>query len=264
MAQNLPKCLKNKLALLDNFPNGNDYLNNPIYSTRHSWIQVFANRIFMAGMQSTQCVESINVIIHKVVNSSSTIADVAETLDSRMQKEEMNKNFIAWKYKSTIYHQPFTNQDEITENQAYLKSLLNLVPRETIKEPFIGASSKNLKPIRDNNTDQRTYLNPRHYNSIQEVEICHITQKKVDYGQIIGHFKKALNYSFENNDQENLDDIILAYILEKERNNKTQSEKKVLKDNLTNQLKMSDGRIYDVNDNRDLLKCQEKGRLIVK
>ncbi|PKY56235.1 hypothetical protein RhiirA4_428099 [Rhizophagus irregularis] len=35
------------------------------------------------------------------------MAEVAEALDSRMQKEEINKNFIAWKYKSTIYHQPF-------------------------------------------------------------------------------------------------------------------------------------------------------------
>ena len=35
------------------------------------------------------------------------MAKVAEALDSRMQREEMNKNFIAWKYKSIIYYQPF-------------------------------------------------------------------------------------------------------------------------------------------------------------
>lgn len=136
MTQNLPKRLKNKLgaadfkiffhdfwktrnslcaevfeqrfqALLNNFPSGSDYLHDPIYSTRHSWARAFTNRIFTAGIQSTQRVESINAIIHKVVNSSSTMAEVAEALDSRMQKEEINKNFIAWKYKSTIYHQPF-------------------------------------------------------------------------------------------------------------------------------------------------------------
>ncbi|CAB5190683.1 unnamed protein product [Rhizophagus irregularis] len=94
-------------ALLNNFPSGSDYLHDPIYSTRHSWARAFTNRIFTAGIQSTQRVESINAIIHKVVNSSSTMAEVAEALDSRMQKEEINKNFIAWKYKSTIYHQPF-------------------------------------------------------------------------------------------------------------------------------------------------------------
>jgi hypothetical protein len=136
MAQNLPKRFKNKLGaadfktfvhefwktqnslcaevfetwfqtLLDNFPNAGDYLHDPIYSTWHLWARVFTSQMFTAGMQSTQHVKSINAIIYKVVLSSSTMADVVEALDSRMQKEEMNKSFIAWKYQSTMYHQPF-------------------------------------------------------------------------------------------------------------------------------------------------------------
>ncbi|GBC12716.1 protein FAR1-RELATED SEQUENCE 5-like [Rhizophagus irregularis DAOM 181602=DAOM 197198] len=446
MTQNLPKRLKNKLgaadfkiffhdfwktrnslcaevfeqrfqALLNNFPSGSDYLHDPIYSTRHSWARAFTNRIFTAGIQSTQRVESINAIIHKVVNSSSTMAEVAEALDSRMQKEEINKNFIAWKYKSTIYHQPFVvenffsnvnnivqkyfsprivgeihkqmcesiiykcekldikdafefiedqlDQNEIPENQesqgtsndqeetnniedyydfrqTYLKSLLNSVPKEMIKEvwriipymvpssyqhiiilndgthlctclllvsygiicrhyfklmienpnalfhimlmptrwllddawnhidsifneAFIGTSSKNLKPIHDDNIDQRIYLNPRHINHVQEVEIRYYTQKKVDYGRIMGHFKKALNYSFDNNDQKNLDDIILAYIAEKETIMTQLERGNVLKDNNTNnQLKLSDGHTYDVDDIGNPLKRQGKGRPATK
>ena len=58
-------------------------------------------------MQSTQRVESINGVIHKVIASSSSMTDVVETLDLRMQKEDLNKSFIAWKHKSTSYHQPF-------------------------------------------------------------------------------------------------------------------------------------------------------------
>lgn len=58
-------------------------------------------------MQSTQRVESINGVIHKAIASSSNMADVVETLDLRMQKEDLNKSFISWKYKSTTYHQPF-------------------------------------------------------------------------------------------------------------------------------------------------------------
>ena len=136
MSQNLPKRLKSKLgtenfkqfvcdfwkmrnslcvdvfeqrfeALLETFPNAKEYLCDPIYSTRYSWACAFVKRIFTAGMQSTQRVESINGIIHKAVSSSSTMADVVEALDSRMQKESMNKDFLAWKYKSTTYHQPF-------------------------------------------------------------------------------------------------------------------------------------------------------------
>jgi len=57
-------------------------------------------------MQSTQRVESINAIVHKAVSSSSTMADVVEALDSRMQKEATNKDFLLWKYKSMTYYQP--------------------------------------------------------------------------------------------------------------------------------------------------------------
>jgi hypothetical protein len=82
-------------------------------------------------------------------------------------------------------------------------------------EPFIGTSSKNLKIIQDDNVNPKIYL-PKHYNSIQEVEICRYTQKKMDYGRMMGHFKQALNYSLDDNNQENLDGIILAYIAERE------------------------------------------------
>jgi hypothetical protein len=135
-------------------------------------------------------------------------------------------------------------------------------------EAFIGISSKNLKLTYDDNADQRIYLNPRHFNNIQEVEVRRHTQKKVDYGRIMGHFKKALNYSFDNNDQENLDDIILAYIAGKEQNNMTQPERRNVLEDITNhitkQLKMPDGRIYDVNDVGDPLKRQGKGRPAAK
>jgi len=94
-------------TILETFPNANEYLHNPIYSTRHSWTCAFVSRTFTAGMQSTQRVESINAIIHKAVSSSSTMADVVEALDFRMQRESMNKDFLAWKYKSAVYHQPF-------------------------------------------------------------------------------------------------------------------------------------------------------------
>src|SRR5581483_454960 len=64
-------------------------------------------RIFTAGMQSTQCVESINALIHKEVASSSSMTDVVNAIDSRMQKEALNASFITWKYKTLTYHQPF-------------------------------------------------------------------------------------------------------------------------------------------------------------
>ena len=54
-----------------------------------------------------------------------------------------------------------------------------------------------------------------YYDNIQEVQIRRHVQKKIDYGRLMGYFKKAVDYSLEDNDQQNLDDIILAYISEK-------------------------------------------------
>jgi hypothetical protein len=81
------------------------------------------------------------------------------------------------------------------------------------QEPFIGISSKGHQ--NDNNTHK---IFPSHYNNIQEAEIQHHVQKKVEYGRLMGNFKKALNYSMEDNDQKNLNEIILSYIAQKEKN----------------------------------------------
>ncbi|RIA96809.1 hypothetical protein C1645_814845 [Glomus cerebriforme] len=59
-------------------------------------------------------------------------------------------------------------------------------------KPFIGTSSKNLKQLQDNNTVQQANFIPMHYDNIQEVQIR------------------------KDNNQQNLDDIILAYISEKQ------------------------------------------------
>jgi hypothetical protein len=94
-------------SLLEKYPSAYEYLYGTIYSSRQSWARPFINRIFTAGMQSTQQVESINSVIHKAVVSSSNMFDVIEAIDIRMQKEALNKNFLAWKYKTIAYHQPF-------------------------------------------------------------------------------------------------------------------------------------------------------------
>ncbi|CAG8689611.1 4039_t:CDS:2, partial [Dentiscutata erythropus] len=46
---------------------------------------------YLTGMQSTSRVESINAIIHKAVTSSSSMSEVVQALELRMQKEELNK-----------------------------------------------------------------------------------------------------------------------------------------------------------------------------
>jgi hypothetical protein len=135
------------------------------------------------------------------------------------------------------------------------------------KEPFIGTSSKNLKQSQDNDIAREPDFVPMHYNNIQEVQTRHYIQKKIDYGRLMGHFKKALDYSLEDNDQKNLDDIILGYISEQQakRQAKVQSEMgNVLKEHRNNEIKLSDGRVYDVDDVKAPIKHNCKGRPAIK
>ncbi|CAG8752366.1 17835_t:CDS:2 [Rhizophagus irregularis] len=55
------------------------------------------------------------------VASSSSMADVVEALDSRMQKEALNKSFIAWKYNTTVYHQPFVIESFFSKINSEIK-----------------------------------------------------------------------------------------------------------------------------------------------
>jgi len=69
-----------------------------------------------------------------------------------------------------------------------------------------------------------------------------------------------LNYSLDDDNQKNLDNIILAYILEKESKweKETRLERKrVLANNQDSnyELELSDDRAYSVDDIGDLIKC---------
>jgi len=129
---------------------------------------------------------------------------------------------------------------------------------EIFNEPFIGSSSKNSKQPQDHSTvQQQPDFNPVHYNNIQEVQVRRCIQKKIDYGRLLGHFKKAINYSLEDNDQQNLDDIILSYISERQAKRQTvtvrtarsseqlEETRNILEDSRksNNEITLSDGRI---------------------
>lgn len=80
----------------------------------------------------------------------------------------------------------------------------------------------------------------------------------MEYGRIMGHFKKALNYSLEDDDQGDLDKIILAYIADKEA--KREANTQLTNTDSNNVVKLSDGRVYDVDDIKDPLVHHGKGR----
>ncbi|CAG8745243.1 13930_t:CDS:2, partial [Racocetra fulgida] len=191
------------------------------------------------------------------VSASSSMANVVEALDSRMQQEAMNKSFIAWKYKLTIYQQPFIVENFFNEINDLIKKYFSpriieaiytqmcesvlykceKVPNEEAFE-FIEdqlSIAKGFKRFQSDNL-QETYPIPKHYNNMQE----------------------------KDNDQKALDDIILSYISEKEANQKTdmQLNQKVLKENtgLNCEIRLSNSHIYNADNVKDPIKRRGKGR----
>ena len=53
------------------------------------------------------------------------MAEVVEFLDSQMQKEDLNKSFMTWKYKSTTFHQPFVVENFFSNINGLIKKYLS-------------------------------------------------------------------------------------------------------------------------------------------
>ncbi|CAB5381063.1 unnamed protein product [Rhizophagus irregularis] len=75
-----------------NFPEVAPYLKNVLYLIKKRWAKCFTFKEFNARMSSIQCVESINAIIHKFMNSHSILLrcfnGLQEMLASELQKAE--------------------------------------------------------------------------------------------------------------------------------------------------------------------------------
>uniref|UniRef100_U9UX53 Uncharacterized protein n=1 Tax=Rhizophagus irregularis (strain DAOM 181602 / DAOM 197198 / MUCL 43194) TaxID=747089 RepID=U9UX53_RHIID len=139
-----------------------------------------------------------------------------EFIDDQLDQDEFNK----YNANSNDNQIDMSNQNkEKIENiedyydfrQIYLKALISSVLRKSIKE---------LMPIR--------WLHDSVWNCIDSIfdeplfiDLATYT-KKIEYSRLIGHFKRALDYSLKDNDQKNLDDILLAYTIhEKEQKQMT-------------------------------------------
>ncbi|CAG8784710.1 4626_t:CDS:2, partial [Dentiscutata erythropus] len=164
-------------TLLKTFLNANEYLQNLIYSTRHSWARAFTSRIFTAGMQSTQRVESINAIIYKAVSSSSTIFDVAESFVVESFFSDINK--IIKKYFSTRIITEI--QKQMCESVLYRCEKLSIEKvfkdqsdqDESYENQIQANSHEDIKHIEDYYDHRQTYLkallNSVTKNSVKEV-----------------------------------------------------------------------------------------------
>ncbi|RIA80691.1 hypothetical protein C1645_838258 [Glomus cerebriforme] len=130
-------------------------------------------------------------------------------------KELFSSKNLGLKKKHWLWE--FKTEKEILhlklENQHALFHIILMPSRwlhDDASELFINVSSQNFLT-----NNHKQILNPRHYNNVQEVQVQRQIQKQLNYSRIMGHFKQALNYSLDDDDEKNLDDMILSYIVKK-------------------------------------------------
>ncbi len=74
-------------SLIEKYPSVKDYLMRALYSSRQAWARIFTSKIFIAGIQTTSCVEGFNNIIKHELAANSTLYDLASVLDARLENE---------------------------------------------------------------------------------------------------------------------------------------------------------------------------------
>ncbi|CAG8616472.1 5489_t:CDS:10 [Dentiscutata erythropus] len=251
---------------------------------------------FLLNQQKEDPMMFVQPLVNADSDRFSTMSDVVEALDSRMQKEAMNKDFLAWKYKLTTYHQLFVVDNFFSEINSTIKKyfsprIVTEIQKQMCESVLyrceklsINKAFKFTEDQSDQNELCESLTNPTHANNsecIEDIENYYdyrqiylniiITSKKFRPINIykkkhnMVDFKKALNYSLKDNDQSGLDNIILAYISEKEAklNAAVQLERgNILSENmdLDNMLKLPDGNVYNIDDIKDPTKYQGKGR----
>ncbi|GBC30335.2 hypothetical protein GLOIN_2v1487965 [Rhizophagus irregularis DAOM 181602=DAOM 197198] len=123
--------------------------------------------------------------------------------------------------------------------QHYFKLMFDFIS----KEPFIGVSSQKYE---------------------DRSRVSSSCTKKMEYDKLMGNFKKALNYSIDDNDQKNLNDIILSYIAKKEEKRKNEARLASIESQTSNNMRLRDGRIYNVESIKDPIIHKGKGKPLSK
>ena len=63
------------------------YLENKLYPSRNSWARYSIAKIFTAGVESTQRVESINGVLKKHLDRGTLLKDLVKVIESELEKE---------------------------------------------------------------------------------------------------------------------------------------------------------------------------------
>ena len=112
-------------SLISKFPDCERYMNKALYANRLSWARSYSPFQFNAGIQSTQSVESFNVIIKKSLNNTSSLCDVEKAIDKRFEEEIRYCKLINIKAKYTTIGLPHLSSQFFSDVDIVLEHFLN-------------------------------------------------------------------------------------------------------------------------------------------
>ncbi|CAB5323937.1 unnamed protein product [Rhizophagus irregularis] len=83
--------------LIEKYEQAAEYLRN-LYKTKTYWALCFTSTIFTAAVQSTSRVEGMNAVLKReILNSNTSLLQLAEVIHRRHKEEEKQKEFAFWK-----------------------------------------------------------------------------------------------------------------------------------------------------------------------
>ncbi|GBC01173.1 hypothetical protein RclHR1_40990001 [Rhizophagus clarus] len=63
------------------------YFENKLYPSHNSWAKYSIAKIFTAGVESTQCVESINGVLKKHLDRSTLLKELVKVIENELEKK---------------------------------------------------------------------------------------------------------------------------------------------------------------------------------
>jgi MULE transposase domain/FAR1 DNA-binding domain len=104
------------------------YLENRLYSSRRYWARYEIAKIFTAGIESTQRVESINGIIKKMVDRGTLLKELVKAIENELDKEAQYTRIKDYYGANPSVGLPSTYNTIFKELDSLLQELLSPIP----------------------------------------------------------------------------------------------------------------------------------------
>ncbi|CAG8663204.1 5743_t:CDS:10, partial [Ambispora gerdemannii] len=108
------------------YSNVKDYLMRALYPSQQVWTRAFISKIFTAKIQTTSRVEDLNSIVKRLLTASSSLCDLVDALDARLQDEAQWNQFFEYQTMSSCMEIVSVNHDFFSEIDKKMSKYLTL------------------------------------------------------------------------------------------------------------------------------------------